>query len=323
MAGIGRQRRIEQPADLGLPLEPGGQFQRIALVPLQPHVEGPKPAVDEVAIVGTRGIAPARGGVLQPPVDGLAAGRHRSEHDIRMARQIFGRRGNRDVHVMLDRPEQQRGCPGIVERRNDAALARRPGDGAHVSHLERQRAWRLEEHHPRVRLEQVGDAAPDLGRKIGDFDAIAGEDLVAEPPGGAIGGVDHQQMIAGLHEGGEAERDGRRARRGDHGAMAPLQGGDGLGQSEGGLGAVEAVDDPVIEAVVAPDIVLDRVVEDGRRPVHRRIEETGLPCGGRARMSKPSPRGEIPAAAIAASPMLVVHRRSLPGRLPRSLSRKS
>ena len=59
MAGIGRQGRVEDAADLGLLLKPLGDFGGVALVLGQAHGQGAQAAQCQVGVVGAYGQARA------------------------------------------------------------------------------------------------------------------------------------------------------------------------------------------------------------------------------------------------------------------------
>src|SRR3546814_10109950 len=52
------------------------------------RIERPDAPVDQIAIVGTRAVAPARRRVLELAVDGIAGGRHRAEQTVGVPREI-------------------------------------------------------------------------------------------------------------------------------------------------------------------------------------------------------------------------------------------
>src|SRR3546814_3791526 len=86
MAGVGGMSRIADRNHFGLLGEPFDQRRCGALVAFKARIERPDAPVDEIAIVRTRAVPPARGGGLELAVDGIASGGHRAEQDRKSTR---------------------------------------------------------------------------------------------------------------------------------------------------------------------------------------------------------------------------------------------
>src|SRR3546814_5431077 len=106
------------------------------------RIERPDAPVDQIAIVGTRAVAPARRRVLELAVDGIAGGRHRAEQTVGVPREIFGCRSKRDVDPVGHGLEEKRRGPGVVASGHYAPAACNRRDRGDVDHLE----CRSEEH---------------------------------------------------------------------------------------------------------------------------------------------------------------------------------
>ena len=195
-----------------------------------------------------------------------------------MAADIFGagldRRGRR-----RDRARDSRaGVAQVLSIEHQRALVvRRRGDGGNVLHLERQRARRFEVDGARIRLHQVGDRAADQRIVIAHGDAVAGQDLVAELPGRAVGAVGDEQMVARVHHRQQRRRDRREARRqqGDAGALRSFERQHGRFERFGGRRAAPAV----LIARAMGEKILGVRIEHGRGVIDRRIDEAVIGAG--------------------------------------------
>src|SRR3546814_8938744 len=74
-----------------------------------------------------------------------------SDLDVGMSRKIFGRCSDRHIDAMFNRPEIERGSPGVIDHCDDLAWARHSSDCRDVGHLEGQRSRRLEKDGESVR----------------------------------------------------------------------------------------------------------------------------------------------------------------------------
>jgi len=108
---------------------------------------------------------------------------------------------------------------------SEAGAARMRGfsNSRHVLHLERLRARRLDEHRRGVRAHQVGDGRADAGIIVRGLHVHLREITVAEGAGGSVGGIRHQQMVAGLERRHQRHRDGGKSRGRRHGAGGARQ----------------------------------------------------------------------------------------------------
>ena len=86
----------------------------------------------------------------------------------------------------------------VVHHDHDPARVRDRGDRGNVLHLERQRPRRLDEHHPRLRPHQLGDAGADARVVERRLDAEPRQNRVAEVTRRPVRSVDHQEMVAAL-----------------------------------------------------------------------------------------------------------------------------
>ena len=208
---------------------------------------------------------------------GLGVGRDRAEHDVGVAADIFGRGLHADVDALLQRAVKQRGSPGVVVDHERAARMRDRGDRGDVGHFEGLRSRRLDQHRFGVRLEQSGDAGADQRIEIAGFDAIAGEQAVAEISRRAVGIVADQEMVAGFQHR-EQRRGDRRQARGrntDAGALRALKRHQRLLQCLRGRGSAAAI---LELAAVGVQIVRGRI-KHGRAVDDRRIDESLLRLG--------------------------------------------
>src|SRR3712207_7453613 len=76
--------------------------------------------------------------------------RSRAHEDVGVAADILGQRLQREVDAVLQRPQQEARAPGVVERREDPALAGEGGDAGHVLHLEDRKSTRLNSSHANI-----------------------------------------------------------------------------------------------------------------------------------------------------------------------------
>src|SRR5436309_454194 len=93
-------------------------------------------------------------------------------------------------------------------------------------------------------------------------------------------------MVTCPQKCGEAERNRSRPRRGEDGPEATLQLRDRAPKRVARLGAVQAVNDAIIQVAVPVDIILDPVVDDRRGTVHRWVKEARLLRRSRSRMDE-------------------------------------
>src|SRR3546814_5346444 len=114
--------------NFGLLLEPVDELQSVALMALEAHLKRAQSAMHEVAIVRAHAVSPVTRRILQPPEDvGIRRG-HCAEHDVGMSRKIFGRCSDRHIDAMFNRPEIERGSPGVIDHCDDLAWARHSSD---------------------------------------------------------------------------------------------------------------------------------------------------------------------------------------------------
>ncbi len=215
---------MQHAQDLRPLFKPARDLQSSLMLVRQPHTHAAQPALRQVGVVGSNAQAELVLGIAQAlPVVGV--GRHRPEHDVGMATDIFGAGLDREVDAFLECAEIERRCPGIVHQHDRAAGMGGSGNRRDVLHFERQRARRLDEHCAGVGLDQCVDAAADQRIVVGGGDAVAFEQAVAELARRQIDAVGHQDVVAGLEHREQGERNCRKARRGERHArrIAVLQ----------------------------------------------------------------------------------------------------
>ncbi len=173
---------------------------------------------------------------------------------------------------MLVRLEQQRRRPGVVHDDADAPRVGGGHDGGHVLDLEALRARCLDQHGPRIVADQAGDLAADQGIVERRRHAELLEDRVAESARGAIGGIGHQQVVAGAEHGQQCERDCGKPGGRQHGSGRARDLGPGLLQRRRGGRAVGAVG-----VALRPAAQIGDVLEQHRgAAIDRRVDEAVL-----------------------------------------------
>ncbi len=282
VTGIVGERGVKHALDLRARLEPARQLQRVPMVPLEPNREGAQPAERLIAVVRRDVAAEIVHAVAQPRIMLLGHGDD-AHHQVRVPADVLGGCVDRDVEAVPERLEVQPARPGVIQHAQHAALSGHPRDGRDVLHFEGERARQLQEEDPGVRPDQGFDPGADQRVVVGRLDAEARQHAVAELAGRRVGGIDHQQVVAGGEEGHQGLRDRGLARAGDDRTMGAVQGGDRILECEGGRRAAP----PVVDAaqLTRPFERLDRLVQDGRGPIDRRIDHAVIavrvaPFGG-------------------------------------------
>ncbi len=242
----------------------------------EPHRERAQAAQPEINVVGTDAQSVVADEVLQLRVR-RAVGGDGAEHDVGMAADIFGAGLDRQVDAVIERAVIDRGRPGVVHQDQRALVVGRRGDGGNVLHLERQRARRFEIDGARVRLHQVRDRAADQRIVIAHGDAVAGQGLIAELSGRAVGAVGDEQMVARAHHRQQRRRDRRQTGRQqrDAGALRSFEREHGRLQRFGRRRAAP----PVLIARAVGEIILGVGIKHGRGVIDRRIDEAMIGAG--------------------------------------------
>ena len=192
-----------------------------------------------------------------------------AEHRVGMADDVLGRRLNRHVDAVLERPEVERARPGVVHQQPQLALGGDARDRRDVLHLEGLRAGAFGEDEARVGAHEIGDAGADQRIVVRRLDAELRQHVVAELARRLIDAIDHENMVAGLDEGEDGRADGLISRRRQRRRGAALDLGDGLLERLDGRRRGAAVG---VLLVALPQL-LDGRKEDGRAAVDRRIDE--------------------------------------------------
>ena len=236
-------------------------------------MDGAKPAQAQIDVVRPDRVSERLEGGLDRRQRFLGAGRG-AQHRIRMTDDVLGRRLDRDVDAVLEGVEEHAAGPGVVHQHDAALLVSFRGDRRDVLDLEGAGARRLRIDDLGIGPDQVADAAADQRIVIGGLDPHALQEIVAEPPVGEIGGVDHQDVVAGLHEGEDGADHGGEARREGDGAVAAFHRRHRLAEGAMGRRAVAPVH-------VALEVGLVRVVPggdagkgDGGGVIDGRIDDT-------------------------------------------------
>ncbi len=137
----------------------------------------------------------------------------RSHQHVRMAADVLSGRVHADIDAALQRLKVKRRGPRVVDRGDDAALARQLGQQRHVLHLERQRARRFEPQQFRVRPELCFEFTPRRRRVEARLHAVARQRLDTETACWTVRRIGHQHMIAGTQERQHPDRARRQAGR--------------------------------------------------------------------------------------------------------------
>ena len=201
-----------------------------------------------------------------------------------MADQIFGGGMHDDVDAVAVGFEVKRARPGVVED-GDATLGMGGGgDGRHVLDLKGVGAGALHVYDFSIGSDQLGNAGADQRIVIGGLDAEPLQLRVAERARRLIGGIGHQDMVAGRGEGKEGAGDGTEAGGDGDRPVGFLEGRDGLLQRKRRRCSIAAVINGV-EAVLMTGVKIRHAVEeDGRGMVDGRIDDALMGLGVVARM---------------------------------------
>ena len=141
-----------------------------------------------------------------------------------MAAQVLGGRLHDEVHAVVHHRVVEARAPGVVGDHEGALRVRRAADGRHVLDLEGERARALHVHHRGVGLHERGHLVAGGERVVvGGLDAELRQRVVAEVPRRPVDGVDHEHVVARLHDRHDRHRHRREPRGHGHRAVAALQ----------------------------------------------------------------------------------------------------
>ena len=194
------QGGMQHPGNFRPGRQPARNLQPRLFLRAKTQMQGAQPAQRQRRVIGTgadgEGVE-GRAQLLRP----MGVGGDQADQQIGVAGEIFGAGVNREIDSMRMGREEQGRRPGVVEDNADIFLMRGGGDGGHILHLHRLRAGRLQQHRRRLRPDQLRNVAADLRIVIIRGHAKALENCVAEGAGRLIGGIDDENMRAGMRRG--------------------------------------------------------------------------------------------------------------------------
>ena len=114
-----------------------------------------------------------------------------------MTRWIFGRRLYGNINAVIQGPEKEGCCPGVVHHDDDVAGLCNSCDCWNVLHLECVGTGRFCEHHARVRLHQRFDSVSCERVVILDVDTEASQHRIRKVPRRVVDGIGDEQVVAG------------------------------------------------------------------------------------------------------------------------------
>ena len=277
MLRMALQPGVQHPNHVRLRLQPAGHRQCRLLVHAQPRIDRADAPQDQPGIITAHADAqlPHRRPQLLPQ----RLAHHRGAHQhVRMATPVLGQRRDGDVHAPVERPRQPGRGIGIVDGRQDAALARPGADGRHILDLEGVAARAFQIDHPGVSACQLFQICR-CGQRI-EVDGAhpeLGQQRIGKGAGWPVDRIAHQNLITRRSECPHHRRDSSQAGRhqgSPHGMGRSLQLGHGIHQRIGCLGAGGGVSGMVQLAPVRAPAGLD-----GR--LHRFEDHAGCPDHGR------------------------------------------
>ena len=251
MARIVGQGRIEHTVHLRPVPEPPGDNQGVLLMLFQADAQRAQAAQAEITLFGARAAAHRIGGDLHF-LEKFGAHGDDAEHRVRMADDILRRRVDRQIDAEIQRPEKERGGPGIVDAGPDAALPGNGRDRGDILHLHGLGARRFEPDQAGIRADQRRDSGAGRGIVVGRLDAEGLQEIFGQLADRLIGAVAHQKMIAALDRGENGGGAARHARRYRNGPVGAFERGDRLLERLCGRRAEPAVDHVVEHA--CPDL---------------------------------------------------------------------
>ena len=201
-----------------------------------------------------------------------------AHHHVGVADDVFGAGDDRDVDAELERLIEERRGPGVVEHGGDAPRLRDRHDRRYVLHLEGDRARTLEIDHLGIVAQERGDAGADHWVVECGLDAEALQESTAEGAHGSVDGVDHEHVVAGLHEAEDGCIAGGCTRAIGDCPVAALERGHGILECEGGGRAVAAVaHDALLEAALLALLKVRHVrMQDGRGVINGRVHHSEI-----------------------------------------------
>ena len=239
--GAALERRMQHPRHLGAALQPGGELARRGVLRAVAQRQRRQRAQHRLGVVARHAQAQVHVRELDALVQCVVARRHRTHQHVTAAARELGERLHDDVDAERAAVEGEAGTPGVVQRRQHAAVLRRGDEARQVRELHRHRAGRLqpdelgafvqrrrEARHVQRVVQAMRDAEPRQ---------LVPRQLAARAVD--VGG--QQQLVAGGEQRQVHERD-RRQPAGHELALPPaLERGDALLEREGGGRAVQAV----------------------------------------------------------------------------------
>jgi hypothetical protein len=256
-----RQPRVDHPPHAGMRREELGQGLPVRAVLPHAQGEGLGAAQDEPRVERAEDRA---GRVLHEPqpLDVLVARRHdHAAHAVRVPVQVLRRAVDDEVGAEREGALQRRAREGVVHDEAHAARARDLGGAGDVGHAEHRVGRCLDEDHLRLGAQRLDEAVGHGRVHPAERQAVARQDALEQPEGAAVGVVGHDDVIAGLQEGGDGVDRGHARRERERRPPALDRGEVGLERA-----ARRVLRPRVLVALVPAQLVLHvgRGLEDGR-----------------------------------------------------------
>ena len=124
-----------------------------------------------------------------------------------MAGDVFASGMYGDIHAVLERLEENRCRPSVVENGDDASCTRDLDHGRNVLKLEGIRAGGFEIDELRVRFDEALDIGANGRRYVVDVDTILREHAIAERTRWSVDVVAYEDVVPALCEGHEHDAD--------------------------------------------------------------------------------------------------------------------
>ena len=264
------ERRVQHLGDFRARLEPGRDFARSRVVCLETQLHAWQPTHDEESVVRADAHPEAHVGHGEALVQGRVARDQGAHQHVRAARLVLGQRLHHDVHAHVETTQRESGRPGVIQRDQHPARARRLTDRRQVRHFHRYRAWRLGPDQLCVRLDQVSDAGADQGVVIARGDAEVVGQPVAQFAVRVVDVVGQEHVVAGLEQREVDHSNGGQPARGQQAVGATFQFGQARFQRKGGWRAVQPVGIGVLVFPFARSHRRDVLEQDRRGVVDRR-----------------------------------------------------
>ena len=276
---------MEHLRNLGPGRKPLRDGQRALLMLGEADRHGAQAAAAEPGIVGRRHLPQLITDVAQRRIM-AGRGGYRPQHHVAMADDVFRRGEDGEVDALLDRREEQRRRPGVVEHGGQPVALGDGDDRGQVLHLEGQAARAFEEDRLGGGADQLFDPRADQRIVEAGGDAEPLQQLHRLSPRRVIGAVDQQQFVARRQDGQQRRGDRRNARGVEERRLRPrLQARQRIGEAPLRRRTAAAVIEAVVRVAMSVGAQIgDVVVEDGRGAPDRRIDDPGGPFGAAARL---------------------------------------